>query len=130
MWGNILCRIGVENGTHRRLIFSGATMSRFTRQICDHKMSNTKSNTVHRKTSDIIIGTFIGSAAIKQTGRRNFTIPGYRPALYISMPSLRKNLFKSKKISVIRRNGKVEYGKRNILSLQRNILFRYKKHNA
>lgn len=85
---------------------------------------------MHRKTSDIIIGTFIGSVAIKQTGRRNFTILGYRPALHIAMPSLRKNLFKSKKISVIRRNGRVEYGEKNIFSLQRNVLFKYKKHNA
>lgn len=66
--GNILPPgIGVERGTHRRLIFlcSGATAARFTRQICDHKMSDTKSNMLHRKTSEIIIGTFIGSTGTK-----------------------------------------------------------------
>lgn len=59
--------LGVERGTHRRLIFlcSGATAARFTRQICDHKMSDTKSNMLHRKTSEIIIGTFIGSTGMK-----------------------------------------------------------------
>lgn len=66
--GNILpSGIGVERGTHRRLIFlcSGAAAPRFTRQICDHKMSGTKSNMLHRKTSEIIIGTFIGSTGTK-----------------------------------------------------------------
>lgn len=65
-------------------------MARFTRQICDHKMADTKSNTVHRKTSDIIIGTFIGSRAIKQTGRRNFTVPGYFDlSWHCTFPSIR-----------------------------------------
>lgn len=60
-------RVGGCRGAYiklRRLIFlcGGATATRrFTRQICDHKMADTKSNMVHRKTSGIIIGTFIGS---------------------------------------------------------------------
>lgn len=65
--------IGVERGTHRRLIFlcSGATAERFTRQICDHKMSGTKSNMLHRKTSEIIIGTFMGSTGAKGAAQCN-----------------------------------------------------------
>lgn len=67
--------IGVERGTHRRLIFlcSGATAGRFTRQICDHKMSGTKSNMLHRKTSEIIIGTFMGSTGEKGGPQCNAT---------------------------------------------------------
>ncbi|KAH0550388.1 hypothetical protein KQX54_019107 [Cotesia glomerata] len=38
--------LGLKPGAHRRLIFlcGGATASRFTRQICDHKMADSKSN--------------------------------------------------------------------------------------
>lgn len=43
--------LGLKPGAHRRLIFlcGGATASRFTRQICDHKMADSKSNMVHRE---------------------------------------------------------------------------------
>lgn len=97
--GNILRGIGVERGTHRRLIFlcSGATAERFTRQIRDHKMSDTKSNVLHRKTSEIIIGTFMGSMGTKEerprekercpivpdvTRRDRFHCPSIFPSIY------------------------------------------------